>query len=99
MPSTAPCCPAQVLGIVNSLASQIVKTATYRGDGQADTATLGNNVALDRSFDSSGAASGYTESGIQPGGGSTSSDDIPTAPEWALILLGTILLWQVVRAR
>ena len=52
----------------------------------------GSRPALDRSFDSSGAASGFAEAGIQSGGGGA---DIPTAPEWALILLGAILLWQM----
>ncbi|NJN00219.1 MAG: hypothetical protein HC793_00600 [Aquincola sp.] len=93
---------SQMRAIVNGANIQIVKTATYRGDGQADATTLGNDVVLDRSFDTSGAPSGYSEAGVQPGtggGSQTSDEDIPTAPEWAMIILGCVLLWQLARAK
>jgi RHS repeat-associated protein len=88
----------RVLGVVNGSAVQIVKATVYRGDGQPDTTTLGNNVVLDRAFDSSGAPNGLVEIGLTTGGGGNDGE-VPTAPEWALILLAAILLWQMTRAR
>ncbi len=90
---------SQVRAIVNSAAVPIVSAASYRGDGQADTTTLANAVALDRSFDSSGAPAGFAESGVQPAGPGGGDADIPTLPEWGLILLGSVLLLQMARAQ
>jgi hypothetical protein len=84
--------------VVNAVAAALVQSTTWRGDGQRDRLRLGNNVDLDRSFDSSGAPAGQVETGVQPPGGSV-TEDIPTAPEWALIVLGLVLAWQLAHAR
>jgi RHS repeat-associated protein len=89
---------ASLRAVVNAVAAALVQSTSWRGDGQRDVLLLGNNVRQDRGFDSSGAAAGQVETGVQPPGGSV-TEDIPTAPEWALIILGLVLVWQLARAK
>jgi RHS repeat-associated protein len=89
---------ASLRAVVNAAVASLVQSTSWRGDGQRDVLLLGNNVRQDRGFDSSGAPAGQVESGVQPPG-DNSAEDIPTAPEWALIILGLVLVWQLARAK
>ncbi len=78
----------------------VIKSSSFRADGQFSSTQLGNNVSLNRQFDSSGAISAEAETGINTGGGGSGGTvEAPTAPEWAMILLGSWLAWQAARPR
>ncbi|MBV8659594.1 MAG: RHS domain-containing protein [Burkholderiales bacterium] len=92
---------SQASVIVAGAALAVVKSSTYRADGQVSATQLGNNVSLTRQFDSSGAISAEADTGVSGTTTTPTTDlqDAPTAPQWLMILLGAWLAWQVARSR
>ncbi|MEO8152099.1 MAG: IPTL-CTERM sorting domain-containing protein [Rhizobacter sp.] len=81
---------APVAGVATALASGL----TYDGAQALVSRTQGNGVVLGTSFNADGRLSASTA--VAPAGGGTGAD-VPTLPEWGLLLLGTLLGGTVLR--
>ena len=92
----------QIVGVVAGGIQQIVKSTDFRADGMSSRASLGNDVVLARTFDNDGLPTAERETlpnSGGSGGGPVDSNDIPTAPEWAMIVLACAFMLTLARRR
>ncbi|GBL45309.1 PKD domain protein [Sulfuriferula multivorans] len=84
---------AQVVASNGSASTVLAQQLQYDGAGQVITQTLGNGVTQTTHFDLSGQVSAQTANAA------VSDADVPTLPEWGVILMGGLLLFSTLQRR